>query len=563
MNVTLRPYQKKIILEIQAAWSSGLANLCMVLPTGAGKTTTMANIVSQEKGAVCIIVHRQELVGQISLALAENGIHHNIIAPIKVIKMIVGLHIRYFNKSFYNCDSHIAVAGVDTIIRRGKQLEKYLPTVKLWICDEGHHLVKGNKWHTAIQMMTNPTIRGLSLTATPLRSDGKGLGRQADGVIDKLVTGPSMRDLINQKFLTEYRIFAPRSNLDTSNVRISKSTGDFNMNDLGDAVNQSNLVSHTGSTITGDVVREYLKVCKGVLKSGVTFVPTMDVGEKITSQYNAAGVPASLLNAKTLDDERADIMDRFRRGDLKQIVNVDILGEGVDVPAIEIVSMVRSTWSYGLYIQQFGRALRLLQGKINGIIIDHVGNVTRHGLPDSPRVWSLDRRDKRAKSESDNVIPVKTCPECGALFEKYLKACPGCGYVPEITNRREPEHVNGDLFELDADVLAAMRGEVENVGRSVEEHVREYREQLEINHCKPMHILAHSKRYAQKIQHQHESQSILRERMAWFAGFKRAEGKTDDEIVRIFYLSHGVDWLSAQSLSGVESDKLLKRLNGK
>ena len=96
--------------------------------------------------------------------------------------MITALHIRYYNKVFYTSDSHIAVAGVDTIIRRGKQLTHYLPAVRLWICDEGHHLVTGNKWHTATEMMTHPDIRGLSLTATPLRSDGKGLGRNAEGV---------------------------------------------------------------------------------------------------------------------------------------------------------------------------------------------------------------------------------------------------------------------------------------------------------------------------------------------------------------------------------------------
>ncbi|RLD19441.1 MAG: ATP-dependent helicase [Bacteroidetes bacterium] len=560
MSFELRQYQKKMVSDVNKSWSEGNKNLCMVLPTGAGKTVVMANIVNNEKGAVCIIVHRQELVAQISLSLAENGIYHNIIAPITVIKMITGLHIRYYGKPFYDSQGHIAVAGVDTIIRRGKQLKNYLPTVKLWICDEGHHLVKGNKWHTATNMMINPDIRGLSLTATPLRTDGKGLGRHSDGVLDQLITGPTMRDLINQGFLTEYRIFAPVNNMNTDDARVSQATGDFNMNDLGAAVSQSNLISHTRATVMGDVVSQYLKVCKDGLKLGVTFVPTMDIGEELVTQYNAAGVPAILLNAKTPDNERADIMDRFRAGTIKNIINVDILGEGVDVPAIEVVSMVRPTQSYGLYIQQFGRALRLMAGKTHGIIIDHAGNVARHGLPDAVREWSLNARDRRISGESDDVIPLKSCPMCSLVFERYKKACPECGYIPEPTSRNGPEYVDGDLTELDPEVLAAMRGEVENVCRSVEDHVQEYREQLEINHCKPMHILAHAKRYATKIQHQHDSQTVLREKMAWYGGHKRAEGKTDDEIMRIFYLKYKIDWLSAQALPGVEADNLIKRM---
>lgn len=78
----------------------------------------------------------------------------------------------------------------------------------------------------------------------------------------------------------------------------------------------------------------------------------------------------------------AAILRRFKARELTVLVNVDLFGEGFDLPATEVVSMARPTMSYALYVQQFSLALRLMDGKTEAIIIDHVGNVRRHGLPD-------------------------------------------------------------------------------------------------------------------------------------------------------------------------------------
>lgn len=425
-----------------------------------------------------------------------------------------------------------------------------------------HHLQKGNVWGTAVQMFTRKDCKGLGVTATPIRSDGGGLSRKTDGLLDYMVEGPTMRDLINQGNLSEYKIFAPGNDINFSNVKISKSTGDYNKLDIANAVNESSLISGNNSTVTGDIVANYLKFAKG--KLGITFVPNMEIGHEITAQYNSVGVNAELINAKTPDDVRAGVLTRFANRELLQLVNVNIFSEGFDCPAVEVVSMGRPSMSLSMVFQQFGRALRPLPGKTYAMIIDHVGNIVgRHGLPDAVRVWSLDRRDKRATAEEDDgVIPVKSCPMCSLVYERYKKACPECGYIPEPTNRNGPEYVDGDLTELDPQILAIMRKEVENVGRSVAEHVQEYREQLEANHCKPMYAAGHAKRYATKIQHQHDSQATLRDHMAWYAGFERNKGHTDDEIMRIFYLKYHVDWLSAQALPGIETDNLLKRMDG-
>lgn len=549
IEIELRQYQTDINNAVYNAWDFDHKNIMMVLPTGAGKTVCLSSIVKKESGAVCVIAHRQELVSQISMSLAKNNIHHRIIAPKKIIKMVMKMHTAEFGESFYDFQSKVAVAGVDTLVRRKEELKTWLPTVKLWVIDEAHHLLSRNKWGTAVEMF--PNAKGLGVTATPLRSDGLGLGADNDGEMHTLVSGPSMRELINQGYLTEYRIFSPANNIDMSEARESKATGDYNINDVSEAISKSSLVVHKPGTVIGDVVEHYTKIAYG--KLGITFVPDMNTGHEIVQQFNSVGIPSILLNAKTPDDERAGILKKFANRDYWQIINVDILGEGFDCPSIEVVSMARPTQSYGLYVQQFGRALRIMEGKEYGIIIDHVGNVTKHGLPDAPQNWTLERTKKKKEAE---ITTVKTCPVCTNTYERYLKVCPYCGHVHIPAERSSIEYVDGDLTELIPEVLAQMRGEVDLVDAPLHDRLQTYTQELLDNYCKPAYIRNHVRRMSTKYEHQQESQVKLREKMAWWGGHRRSEGRTDDEIFKIFYITYGVDWITAQSLPGDDADAL-------
>ena len=248
-----------------------------------------------------------------------------------------------------------------------------------------HHLLAANKWGKGVSLF--PNARGLAVTATPVRADGRGLGRGSDGLIDYMVQGPTMRELIDAGYLTDYRIFAPASDINLANVPVSDTTGDFSAPALRDAAKRSH--------VTGDIVENYMKIAPG--KLGVTFCVSVELAGETAARYRAAGVPAEMVSANTPELERAAILRKFARRELLQLVNVDLFGEGFDLPAIEVVSMGRPTASYGLYVQQFGRACRPMENKDRAIIIDHVGNVLRHGLPDAPRIWTLDRRDRTWK----------------------------------------------------------------------------------------------------------------------------------------------------------------------
>lgn len=243
-RITLRPYQQKLRDDVESAWAMGAKNVLAVLPTGGGKTALFSTIMADETHASCAVAHRQELVSQISLALARNHVRHRIIGPQSVVKMIVRLHMEEVGASYYDPSSRTAVAGIDTLVRRGDQLASWLPTVKLWVMDEAHHVLVDNKWGKGTSMF--PNARGLGVTATPSRADGNGLGRHADGVMDTMVIGPSMRELIDMGFLTDYKLFAPKSDFDRSSLTksISKTTGEISAHESSKAVSTSSLVAH-------------------------------------------------------------------------------------------------------------------------------------------------------------------------------------------------------------------------------------------------------------------------------------------------------------------------------
>lgn len=538
----LRPYQQKGQDEVNQAWSQGHRNVLAVFPTGAGKTVLFSNTIHKHDGASVAIAHRQELVSQISVALNREEVPHRIIGPNNVVKLCCDLHYQDTKKSFYHPSAQCAVAGVDTLIRRQDNLKDWCNKVSLWVQDEAHHLLKDNKWGIAANMF--PNAKGLGVTATPLRADGKGLGRHADGLFDHMIVGPSMRDLINDGYLTEYRVFAPPNDIDMSTVNISVATGDYNKDKLKKAVRKSHVI--------GDVVKHYLKIAPG--KLGVTFATDVETATDIATQFNVAGVPAEVVSAKTPDKERIAIINRFRRRELLQLVNVDLFGEGFDLPAIEVVSMARPTQSYALYVQQFGRSLRLLDGKQFAIIIDHVGNVVRHGLPDAPRDWTLDRRDTKSRSTNDDSIPVKACTQCTAIYERVYKVCPFCGHENPPAGRSAPEQVDGDLIELDATTLAAMRGEIDLVNRTPAQVAAE----LQAKHCPEIGIKAAMKRQANRLEVNHSA----REALAHWCGARRAQGMPDSEIYRRFYFKYGTDVLTAQTLPTAELIELTNKVSG-
>lgn len=569
MTTALRPFQVKLEADINNAWASGVQNVMPVAATGSGKTVVLSKVLHDEPGASVAIAHRQELVTQIATALARNGVRHRLVGARKgspLVKIINVLQIAELGYSYFDPNAKTGVGGVDTIVRMDAN-DPWFKQVRTGVQDEAHHVLRENKWGRAALMF--PNARWLLPTATPLRADGRGLGRQAEGLVDTMVFAPTMREIINMGYLTDYRVFAPQSDVNLAQVEISKATGDFNADQLRKAVHASHIV--------GDVVSHYLRLAPN--KLGVTFAVDVESATEIAAAFRAANVSAEVVSAKTPDTLRQQILGRFKRREVMQLVNVDLFGEGFDLPAVEVVSFARPTESWALYCQQFGRALRLMltrdefanydnlsddgrRARIAGsskpvaFIIDHVGNVLRHGLPDAKRDMTagLYNRDKRSAAKDSDAIPTRVCASvdrltgavCAQTYERFYTCCPFCGHYPEPAARNAPEFVDGDLLEFDAATLAAMRGEIARVDGDV---VLPYNASAEV-------AGAIRKRHWERRQ----SQQNLRNVIAWWAGLEHAQGRSESESYRRFYFKFGIDIANAQTLGAREAGELAERV---
>ena len=530
----LRPYQQHLVDENRRLWSEGVKNPCSVLFTGGGKTVVAAELIRQEQqsgGYFAAIAHRQELVGQISLALARQGVMHDIVAPRPVIRFCSNVHVEELGQSFYSPHAPGFVGGVDTLVRR--DMGRLKNTVSLLFQDECHHVLRDNKWGKAAQMF--PQANGLYVTATPLRADGKGLGRHSDGLFDEFVLGPPPRQLISEGSLTDYKIYAPPTDIDLTAMKFG-SDGDFSRPELVKRAKKSGII--------GDCVTNYQKYANGT--QAVVFTVDVEQAHDAANEFNARGIKAVALSAKNTDAERQEAITAFKRKDIQVIVNVDLLGEGFDCPAIETVIMARPTASYGLYVQQFGRALRLLDGKQFGLIIDMVGNVKRHGLPDAPREWSLDRREKRGKSDA-GAPAVKTCSECMGVYAVGPTSCPYCGHVAiaGAGGRGELVMVDAELRELTAEELADMRGEADKL-------TKEWNVPYGGSETQIMAAISHNKTVG--------AQRELRDAVALYAGAFRAMGVPDEMIHVQMWQSYGTNVSQLQTLRPKDANALRERI---
>ena len=537
---TYRPYQQNLHNRTFQAWDQGNQNVLLVSDVGSGKTVLISNIVREverlEPGkSIVVIAHRVELVSQISLSLAENGLDHRLIASSTSKRFITKRHVKKFKRSYVNLRSTVVVSSVGTLIN---DTSINPDNVALWVVDEAHHVLKGNQWGKCVTKYHK--ARGLGVTATPCRADGKGLGSHSDGVFhEMLVNEMSMGDLILAGNLTRFKIYAPPSDIDLRQVNITAS-GDFSRNKLHAATLNSHIV--------GDVVAHYKKLAMG--KLGVSFVPDVEIGEIIAKQFNNEGVPAALIHAKTPDAERARLLDDFEARRILQLVNVDIFGEGFNLPAIEVVSFARATASYGLYVQQFGRALRILEGKDHAIIIDHVGNCVRHGLPTQAKMWTLDRREKRASSKDDpDKLKLKACKQCTGVYEAFHHSCPYCGYqhVPEAAS--SPEMVDGDLVLMDIAYIDELHQKIAHLDRELgPKDLPNTAGRIAVNAVKKNH------------QERKDAQAELRHAMAVWSGVHIHHGLDLRQRQKLFYLRFNIDILTAQTLNKKDTYELLERV---
>lgn len=575
MTVQLRPYQQDVFDDVKIAWSGGRPIVVVVLPTGGGKTRIIAALVGDNGGASCLIAHRAEIVGQLSCALAENGVPHRLIASKEDIRNISALHVKLFGRSFVDPNNRVAVASVDTLIRR-KDLAAWGASVTLWVVDEGHHLVRENKWHRATQIFTNPDCRGVLPTASPHRPDGLGLGDPTvggDGLALDLIEGPTLQWLIDEGYLCDYRILGADSHVAEFLGEVGKS-GDWSAAQRKQASEQS--------TIVGDAVGVWLNVNAGLVegipampggRSSILFASDISDANKFLTEFRRKEVRAELVTGDTDATIRRQIFQRLEDRLVDVVIAVDVVSEGTDIPALEIGSLCRPTASEIIYLQQLGRVLRPLptpqfksartreerlaaiaaSRKPFAILIDHVGNFLRHGPPQKPRQWSLISTNR--KSGPSDTIASRYClsPACSKPFERFRDCCPYCGWVPDPpADRSSPPAVKGDMSLIDpALVLAMCRDAAEAVL-----DINDYRAKLAATGLPQQFIWANAKKHAEKT----SAQTALRATMEVWGGRWHASGLSDREIQKLFFERFGVDVITCQSWGPADALALMEKV---
>lgn len=342
--IKLRPYQEKVKADIYSEWDKGKDNVLAVLPTGGGKSVILCTIAKEhgidgnQRIPTAIVVHRKELVQQLSLTLCRMGIVHNLIAPQATIKQIISAQRRLHGKQFYHYGSPVTVVSVDTLNARANKHQDWCAKIKLWITDEAHHVLKDNKWGKALKLFNN--AKGLGVTATPERLDKKGLGSHTDGVFDSMIKGPEIKWMIQQGYLCKWRAAVPESDY-VKFLGEKKGNSDFTAKQMNEAANKSQIV--------GDVVDNYIRFAKGT--QAILFSPTIDVAKRMEAEFLEKGINALTLSSFNTDKERLEGMLDFENKKIQVLLNVDLFDEGLDVPGIETVILARPTMSLGKYRQ--------------------------------------------------------------------------------------------------------------------------------------------------------------------------------------------------------------------
>lgn len=457
MTPQLRDYQQDLVREVRNSYKLGFKCPLVRADTGAGKTILFSYITrsaAAKKNAVLVAAHRKEIIRQISLSLAKFGVEHQVIAAPKAVRQIMVAQFKAFGRCFVNNQSTTMVGSVQTIVSRMEMIDFAVSKSSgrlMVIQDEGHHCVEDTQWGRVMDYCDKFNALGLIVTATPERLDGRGLGAGFGGYADTIIEAPPMSWLIERGYLSPYKAFSTPKTIDVSKVHTRM--GDFIASELEGVVDRP--------VVTGDAISEWKKHANWL--TTVVFCVSVNHSIHVAEEFNAAGVPAAHIDGKIDDSVRDKAIMDFADGKIRVLTNVGLVSEGFDLGSIaqkdvtiDCLIDLAPTQSLVNAMQRWGRALRPAQGKI-AILLDHAGNLFRHGLPDMRREWSLEgvTRSRKSKDDSEPDVKIATCKKCFAIHTPS-PVCPNCGFEYPVQERKL-EQAEGELVELSADQLDAMR----------------------------------------------------------------------------------------------------------
>ena len=364
-NTVLRPHQIEAKAKIFDAWSK-YDSVMLQMPTGTGKTylfTSLINdIINTYKLAhkdvkILIVVHRTELLDQISATLNKFGIAHG---------FIQGAREQYLWK-------RVQIGSIMSLLTDNNYYNVCRQKFDYIIVDEAHHSLAD----TYIRLFgLFPNAKKLGVTATPWRLNHESFL----SLYQYLIVSPQISWFINNNLLSDFDYVSIKQDsevqrlVDRSEV---VSTGDFSNADLDNMFNNQRIRSK--------LYESYLQFANG--RKGIIYAINKCHAAKIAELYSSHGVKAMAIDCDTPRDVRQEMITAFKNGEISVLVNVDIFTEGFDCPDVNFIQLARPTKSLSLYLQQVGRGLRIVEGKEKTIILDNVGLYNYFGLPDANRKW--------------------------------------------------------------------------------------------------------------------------------------------------------------------------------
>lgn len=392
MSIILRDYQINANKQLATSISKGNKKILFCAPVGAGKTVMFADFAKRvaERGfKVLIVVDRVELLKQtIRHGSASNPFGY--LTPNKFIPR------------------DITVAMLQTLrARLSKEVyQEWLEEFDFIFVDEIHQVACGTSVRK-IQDFMKDTGVFIGITATPWNSRGYLL----DG-FDDFINVAEISELIEKGYLVKPEHYTIDL-FDFSRVRVT-STGDYDTGAIDDIVVDTDKVDK--------VLEGWLTHAKG--KKTIVFCSTVVSAEHYAKFFRLNGVKAAHVSAKNSDTERADILAKFKTGEIECLFNVGLLVAGFDEPSIECVMFLNPTKILRRYIQCAGRGLRLCPeiGKTSCLFLDFVGNSFRHLEVDAIRSY-INPPEKEPQTYDEIE-----CPVCGYVFPISEGECPECGF---------------------------------------------------------------------------------------------------------------------------------------
>lgn len=347
-TVCLHDYQKDIMRRLSEEWLTH-RSVMVQMPTGTGKTHVLAAVVSSfltdGKRTVWIVAHRRELVAQIEETVAKYGTSLT--------------------------DGCIRVMSIQWLTRH---YDDVVEKPELVIIDEAHHAQA-----RTYRMLWNwcPEAKFLGLTATPCRMGRSGF----TDLFDSLVCSWSVAEFIRKGWLSSFDYVSIRANsreqrlIDSLEKR--GADGDYQIREMNDVLNRHTSIER--------LYRSVLEYADG--KKGIVYAVSIDHARNIAAYYSGKGLDAAAIDSHTPAAERGRMVEDFKTGRIRVLVNVDVFSEGFDCPDVEFVQMARPTLSLAKYLQQAGRGLRKSTGKETCVLIDNVGLYRVFGLPTMAWDW--------------------------------------------------------------------------------------------------------------------------------------------------------------------------------